>query len=1026
MACGKGGLYRLRTGEEQVWAATSRHVEDDESPKPEFAVLGSLEVRSGSTPVSLKGALQRRVLVTLLLEAGRIVPISRLVMAAWNEEPPDSAEHQVRKIVAKLRSRIPHGPDIILTDGPGYRAVVDTEQLDLLRYQELLRRARESLDAGESEQAAAQLREALALWRGPVMAGYGGRVIDAASTALEEQRLTAAEQLYDLCIEAGEAAEVTGVLRALVEEYPLRETLRSRLMLALYHSGQQAAALDEFVRARSHLADELGVDPGVELTGLHERILRQDPSLIRPERSAPRIPHQVTEAPHALPFDVPGFSGRSSELQWVRAAARRSPARTPTVLAIDGMGGCGKTALAIHVAHQLAEQYPDGSLFIDLQGFTPGQTPLSAFDAQGDLLAAAGIPSDEIPTVLAGRAARWRSYLRGRRMLVILDNAAASEQVRALLPGSSESLLLITSRPRLIGLDGVEWLSMGALPELDSHRLLRNTLGAERVEREPDAARQLLRLCGGLPLALRIVAARLANRPHWTVRRLVERLTDHDRRLDELTSEGWGVAGALLLSYQSMPLGQRTAFRLLGHHPGRLLDVDEAAALLNTDVRTAEDVLEELVDVRLLEVREPGVYALHDLVRSFVQRVAQGQTAPEDGQAVRRLLDHYLRMTERACDTLFPGRRRFGECDEEDQARDEFDHKDEALQWLDQHRDSLLAAVDAAHDGGLLWHAARLPRELGFHSSIRGYDGSANVALEKGVSASRQLGDRSLTRLNLMNLAMGKWRLGQLRDAIARLEEAVDLSLSMADVHSEAECRARLGQAYNSMGELERALRLCREANASAQDLGFTRLEGSSLSTLSLVQSRLGRFEEAAESAERAVAIFDSIKEIQLCVDALSNLSQAIEGLGRFEEALDRADAALERCQRMSMPSVLPLVLARRADVLVRMGELKAAAESANQALSKATSNTNDIHRATVHLSVGRVRYAQGALDSAQAQQLLAHEIACRMELRYDKACALWDLARTVEAQGHPGMARQHRSVADNLFRLMKVPETAR
>lgn len=1007
-------------------AATTRQFQQETGSDTEFAVLGSLEVRSGGELVSINGALQRRVLAMLLLEAGRVVPVSRLVAAAWTEEPPDSAEHQVRKTVAKLRSRIPHGPDIIVTDGPGYRAVVDTDRLDLLRHQSLLRQAREALEAREQERAAAHLREALALWRGPVLSGSGGRVVDAASTALEEQRLTAAEQLYDLCIDAGEAAEITGELRALVDEHPLRETLRSRLMLALYHSGQQAAALDEFARARGHLADELGIDPGAELTGLHERILRQDPALARPGRAGSRVPHQTTEAPHALPFDVPDFSGRSSELQWVCGAAKGAPEGTPTVLALDGMGGGGKTALAIRAAHQLAERYPDGSLFIDLHGFTPGQTPLSAFHAQGDLLAAAGIPSDEIPTVPAGRAARWQSYMRGRRMLLVLDNAAASEQVRELIPASSDSLVLITSRPRLTGLDGAEWLSVGALPELDSHQLLRNTLGAARVEQEPDAARELLRLCGGLPLAVRIAAARLANRPHWSVQRLVERLRDHSRRLDELTSEGRGVAGALLLSYQSMPREQRTAFRLLGHHPGRYLDAAEAAALLDTDVLTAEDVLEELVDVRLLEAREPGIYALHDLVRSFVQRVAQGQGEPEDGQAVRRLLDHYLTTAGHACDMLFPGRRHFGGSEEHVPAGNEFDHKDKALQWLDQHRDSLLAAVDAAYRGDLLWHAARLPRELGFHSSIRGYDARANEALATGVSASRRLGDEPLTRLNLMNLAMGKWRLGRLREAVARLEEAVELSRRMADQHSEAECRARLGQAYNSMGELERALLLSQEANTRAQELGFTRLDGSSLSTLSLIQVRLGRFEEAARSAGRAVDIFDSIKEIQLSVDALSNLSQAAEGLGLHEEALAWADAALERCRRMSMPSVLPLVLARRADVLVRMGQLEEAADSAGHALAKATSSTDDIHRATVHLSVGRVRYAQGDFETARAQQLLAHEIACRMELRYDEACALWGLARTAEAQGQPEEARQHRSVADSLFHLMKVPEAAR
>lgn len=1006
---------------------TAEGIQDDAGTRPEFAVLGSLEVRVGGELLPLNSALQQRVLVTLLLEAGRVVPISRLIAAAWQEEPPDSAEHQVRKTVAKLRGRIPHGHGIIVTDGSGYRAVVDTEELDLLRFQRLLSQARESLEAREQEQAVARFREALALWRGPVLGGSGGRVVDAASTALEEQRLTAAEQLYGLLLDAGEAAGITGELRALVDEHPLRETLRSRLVLALYHSGQQAAALDEFTRAREQLADELGIDPGSELTGLHERILRQDPSISRPERAAaPAVPHRETEAPHALPFDVPDFSGRGHELQWICETARRAQEGSPTVLALDGMGGGGKTTLAVRAAHQLAEQYPDGNLFIDLHGFTPGQTPLSPFQAQGDLLAAAGIPSEEISTVPAGRAARWQSYMRGRQMLLVLDNAASSEQVRELIPAFCDSLVLITSRPRLTGLDGAEWLSVGALPELDSHQILRNTLGAERVEREPDSARELLRLCGGLPLAVRIAAARLANRPRWSVQRLVERLRDHNRRLDELTSEGRGVASALLLSYQSMPLEQRTAFRLLGHHPGRYLDADEAAALLDTDALTAEDVLEELVDIRLLEAREPGVYALHDLVRSFVQRVAQGERAPEDGQATERLLDHYLRTAELACDTLFPGRRRVGGTDEEGMPGNGFGHKDRALQWLDQHRESLLAAVDAAYDEGLLWHAARLPRELGFHSSIRGYDASANVALEKGVKASTRLGDPSLARLNLMNLAMGKWRLGQLSGAVARLEEAVDLSRQMEDEHSEAECRARLGQAYNSMGELERALQLSQEASKRARELGFTRLDGSSLSMLSLIQVRLGRFEEAVESAERAVAIFDSIKEVQLSVSALSYLSQAIEGLGRFEEALARTDAALERCRRMNMLSELPLVLARRADVLVRMGELEEAADSSDHALAKATSSTGDIHRAAVHLSVGRVRYAQNDLDTAKDQQLLAHEIACRMELRYDEACALWGLARTAEAQGDARLAREHRAAADNLFSLMKVPETAR
>ncbi|RFU85214.1 transcriptional regulator [Streptomyces triticagri] len=1004
---------------------------------PRFAILGSLDIRHATEPIPVNGTLQRRILAVLLLEAGRVVPVSRLVEVAWDDDPPESAAHQVRKTVAKLRHRIPHGPEIIVTDGPGYRAVVDAAQLDLLRFRELLRHAREFLEAADEEQAIDHLGLALALWRGPVLAGDGGPVIDAASTALGEQRLASIEQLYELRLKSGQAAELTGELRALVDEHPLRETLRVQLMLALYHSGRQAAALEEFSRARDHLAEELGIDPGSELTDLHERILRHDPSLARPERARSRAPAPAgadlaPETPHVLPFDVPDFSGRAAELTRIRATAGRSPAGTPTVLAIDGMGGGGKTALAVRVAHELAGDYPGGTLFVDLKGFTPGQEPLSPFHAQGDLLAAAGIPGSEVPAVPAGRSALWQSYMRGRRMLLVLDNAAASEQVRALIPASSDCLVLVTSRPRLTGLEGAEWLSLGALPEDDSHELLCNALGRERVRREPKASVELLQLCGGLPLAVRIAAARLANRPQWTVQRLVERLRDHGRRLDELTSEDRGVASALMLSYQAMPQQQRTAFRLLGYHPGRYLDADEAAALLGVGRLDAEDVLEGMVDVRLLEAREPGVYAFHDLVRSFVHRVAQSESAQEDEPAVERLLDHYLNTAEHACDALFPGRRRFGGTDETPSPLrggwgiTEFPTKEAALQWLDQHRDSLLPAVELAYQKGHLRHAARLPRELGFHSSVRGYDAIANVALEQGVRASRELDDRPLIRLNLMNLAMGLWRLGRLQDAVASLEQALELAHLMEDLQSEAECKARLGQAYNSLGELDRAARLSEEANRIARETGFVRLHGSSLSTLSQVQVRRGDFEQAAGSARQALDVFDSIGEVQLTVDALTYLSQASEGSGRFEEALDHIDTALERCRGLRMRSVLPLVLARQTGLLVRMNRIDEAVRSATHALAEATRSTNDVHHAAVHLAAGRALHAADDFTEALGQYRQAHEIACRMEMKYDMACAVDGLAHTAEALGDVAAAAEQHRAAEALFSRIGVPRSVR
>ncbi|MEW2633844.1 tetratricopeptide repeat protein [Streptomyces sp. NPDC048389] len=356
-----------------------------------------------------------------------------------------------------------------------------------------------------------------------------------------------------------------------------------------------------------------------------------------------------------------------------------------------------------------------------------------------------------------------------------------------------------------------------------------------------------------------------------------------------------------------MPPEDRSAFRLLGHHPGRYIDVQEAGALLGRGATEAEDVLERLVDVSLLEAREPGAYAFHDLVRHFARRLGQSEPATGDTEAVERLLDHYLARAENAGDTLFPGRARYsGPSGGPAGGLPEFGSRDAALKWLDQHRDSLLAAVDMAQSHGLLRHAGRLPRELGFHSSIRSYDLEANVALEAGVGAARTLADPALTRLNLTNLAMGQWRLGHIREAVARLEDALDISRSMNDARSAAECKARLGQAYNSLGELGHALRLSEEANRTARATGFARLDGSSLSTMSHVRARLGQFAEAAAAARQALAVFDSIGEIQLSVDALAYLSRALEGTGRLEEALARADEAVERCEQLRGPGGPP------------------------------------------------------------------------------------------------------------------------
>ncbi|MCT9081113.1 AfsR/SARP family transcriptional regulator, partial [Streptomyces fulvoviolaceus] len=633
-----------------------------------FAILGPLEVRAGGLRLRLGGRVPTRVLTTLLLEPCRMVPVPRLVEAAWGGEPPATAAHQVRKAVADLRQRIPDGPSLIVTDGPGYRVDVTREQLDLSVFSDRLREARDLLEAGRSVAAADRLRAALGLWRGPVMPGAGGSVIAAASVVLEERRLAAVEQLMELRLALGESRELIGDLRELVAEHPLGESFRGQLMLALYRSGRQAEALAEYGSVRELLVEELGVDPGPQLAKLYEGILRDSPELAAPETAvaeAGLIPAAQDGAPQpgpetaqfTLPHDLTDFAGRGQELTRLLEYATPSQdgtAGTVRIVAVDGMGGSGKTTLVVRAAHRLAEAYPDGRLYVDLRGFTPGEQPLHPATVIGVLLRTLGVAGERIPDDLDDRGALWRATLANRKVLLVLDNAADVAQVRPLLPASPGSLCLVTSRVRMVGLDGAEWLSLGVMSPSDSLELITGVLGEERVDAEPEAAAELAALCGNLPLALRIATARLRNRPLWTVRHLVDRLGDEARRLDELKAGDRSVEATLQLSYQALDDEHRGAFRLLGLHPGVEMDAHSAAALLGSGPCEAEDVLEHLLDMHLVEQHTIDRYTFHDLVRSFAQRLGK-RDADEGRAAFGRLLDYYVTLTEEACRLLYPG-----------------------------------------------------------------------------------------------------------------------------------------------------------------------------------------------------------------------------------------------------------------------------------------------------------------------------------------------------------------------------------
>ncbi|MEV7507475.1 BTAD domain-containing putative transcriptional regulator [Streptomyces sp. NPDC091201] len=1018
----------------------------------------------------------------LLLESGRVVPVGRLVEATWEKDPPVTAAHQVRKAVADLRRRIPAGTEVIATDGPGYRVVVTDDQVDLLEFDALTRKAAQDLREGRRQAAAEALRGALALWRGSVLSGMGGRVIEAAATALEERRLAAAEQFFELSLVLGESGDLISGLRALITQHPLRETLRGQLMLALYRSGRQAEALKEYGEVRGLLVDELGIDPGPRLSRLYEAILRDSPELAAPERpaaepaaehaapvppgaeevtavpavpegapavrddpapprSAARVPEQPQpppppppphsagtsqEVPCTLPYDLPDFTGRARELaelfDYVRGPGRGGD-RHARIVAIDGMGGMGKTTLAVRAAHQLADRYPDGQLHIDLHGFTPGGRPVTAAAALDSLLRALGTPGDRIPEDLEGRTALWRSRLDGRRVLLLLDNAVDATQIRPLLPAAPGCLALITSRGRLLDLDGVEWVSIGMMEPEDSTVLMTETLGGTRVAAEPEASAELAELCGHLPLALRIATARLRNRPRWTVRYLVERLRDETRRMDELSSGERSVAATLRLSYLAMDEEYRTAFRILSLYPCAGIDVHAAAALLGTSVRDAEDALEFLLDVHLVQQPDIGLYTFHDLVRSFAQSLRGRATAEDDAAAVERLLGYYMTTSDAACEVLFPGRekRPTGIAPYEGE-RPAFRDTDQAAAWFDREQAGLLATAALAERCGHDRYAACLSRNVGFHLHAQGQLDEFWSIGRLAVAAARRLDDPALLGISLANLGAACWKLGRFEEGLEVAKEARDTAVRAGDRHTEAHSESTIGLLMSMLGRYGEALPLLELSVAMATELGNPRAEAESLSTLSTLYERWGRYPEAAAAARRAIEIDRELGYRSNEIAALTDLAFAQVGLYEYADADASLKRARDLCDETRSPGDVALVLALSARVAQERGDAGAARSFAERALVLGRASGAPIRLAKVENVLGQLYTIRGEHEAALALHTHAHRIASPMSFRAEEASALLGLARAAEALGDLTAAAGHRAQAETLFEFMGLP----
>ncbi|MFE7131727.1 BTAD domain-containing putative transcriptional regulator [Streptomyces sp. NPDC057638] len=940
-----------------------------------YRILGPLEITGTSGQLShIPRGRQQVVLSALLLEANRVVSTESLIDAIWGERPPSTARTQIQTCVSALRVNLAALGDHsrITTREPGYMIVVAPDRIDLSLFAALRDEARLLADAGRLDEASDRTRRAAGLWRGPALSGTRSSRLQSIAARLDEHRLINLETHIDLELRLGRHTEIVPELVALVNDHPLREGLRGRLMLALYRSGRQAEALEAFRSGRLILVEQLGIEPGDELRRLESAILAGDPELTpdrdpppsgpaataAPEGTPPERPPPERAVPFQLPPDIADFTARERLIHTAETLLRSGAGPTP-VAVLTGPSGVGKSTLAIHLGHRLMGDYPDGQLYCDLGG--NASIPLTALDVLGRFLRALGIPGSQLPETVDERAEMYRNLLADKRILILLDHARTVGQVRQLLPGTGHCGVLITGGSGVIGVPGARLLHVDVLGPEEAIDMLAAAIGAERVAAEPEAARALVLTVGGLPLALRIIAARLTARPNWSLEWMLDRLSDERRRLDELAHGELVIRSSLALTYDGLTDDGRRLLRLLSLHDGGTVPTWAAAALLDTDPRHAGDLLESLVDAQMLEVVGTGSgpggphYGLHSLVRLFAREERERHQEDSD-PALVRLVGGWLALAEEAHRRLYGGDFTIlhGDAPRWHLAHDQTDRLlRDPMAWLEAERDNLCRAVDLAADtgqaeacwdlavtlvtlfesrcyyeewqrthlraleavrkAGLLRGCAALLCSVGSLCLTRSQLSAARQALEPALETFTALADTRGLALTRRNLALLARRRDDPRTALDLHQRAVAGFQAVADPVGRTDGLAHLARLALDEGRLDNAERLLDQALEVCHTTGSCHTEGQVRLVLSDLMRRRGRYQEAEELLREVLDVVRSRGDI-------ARESRILHRLGKVSAQLGRISAAR---------GLLRDVVAIRERILDRVGAAEARLELA-------------------------------------------------------------------------------------------------
>lgn len=949
----------------------------------------------------------RRLLAVLLCRANHEVPVDVLLEQLWSADVPPSGRQALHVCVHRLR-RVLDEPERIVRGADGYLLRVGPDEVDAQRFIDIVELARKARDGGQAQHAGELFRAALALWRGePYGEADDTELVAEEARWLSEARLTAIEERIELELRLGRDVELVGELEGLVAAYPFRERAPGQLMIALYRCGRRVDAMAVFRSARARLVDELGVEPGPELRGLHDAVLGDEAWLRPPAAPEPRRPR------NDLPADPGVLLGREKELGLLTAGPERAH---PALWAIDGMPGVGKTALAVRAAHQVAERYPDGRLFLDLRGHHPTRSPTEPSAALSSLLAALGVPAEQTSGDEAELAARWRAELAERRCVVLLDDARDAAQVRALLPGAADCLLLVTSRRRLVGLAGTP-LSLDTLSEVDATAVLAREVGAERTGAEPAAVGRIVAACGRLPLALQIVAARLRHRPDWTMQQMAQRLADARHQLDELSAEDVTVAAALRLSYQQLDERRRLAYRRLGSHPGTTFDLPAAAVLTGYDRHPAGRLLEELVDMHLLEPAGSERYRMHDLVRAHARLLASEQDAETERlDMLKRLLDYYLHAVVAAVDVLTPVRPQIDfPMPPAPRTLTVPENRERAREWLGSERHAVVQAVQAAAHAGLATRCWQLGYAMWWFCYFDMHLDDWERMIAVGLPAARMSGDLRGVAIALTGRGMLLTRRGRPDEALSALRDASALFQRLGDWRGIGVTELNIGEQLTRLGRYPEAIAELSSAISRFAEVDDDSSRAGAHAVLGHALRGLGRHEDAAASYRLAREHAERVDDTHRATAAECGLGRVYAELGEFERARRHLEAALRGATRAGSAGLYAGTLSCLGILERCSGRPAVALRHHNAALDHGAKLGDLDWHAGARNEFAATLLAVGERGRALQESRRAHRLAISVSSHHQEVLALSGIAQAHRLAGETDVAR------DNLNRALVI-----